>query len=48
MLQVGPFTDETARSFASTAIIFKPTSSTSAVSHVAPKAVADYLLCIRA
>ena len=42
MLQVGPFIDETARSFASWARIFKPTSSMSATSHVAPNAVPDW------
>ena len=41
MLQVGASITETARSFASWARIFKPACSTSEVSHVAPKAVAD-------
>ena len=43
MLQVGASTRETARSFASWARILKHACSTSEVSHVAPKAVADWL-----
>ena len=46
MLQVGASTSEAARSFASLAKISNPACSTSEVSHVAPKAVADWL-CIR-
>jgi hypothetical protein len=41
MLQVGASTSEAARSFASPARSFKPTSSMSAGSHVAPKADPD-------
>ena len=43
MLQVGARTRDTARSFASCAKILKAACSTSEVSHVAPKAVADWL-----
>jgi hypothetical protein len=42
MLHVGPLIDDTARSFASFARIFKPTSLMSATSHVEHKAVADW------
>ena len=43
MLQVGARTREAARSFASWDRIWKPACSMSEVSHVAPKAVADWL-----
>lgn len=42
MLQVGAKITDAALSFASFASNFKPTSSISFVSHVAPRAVADY------